>query len=174
MDKNEIKNFIAQKVGEGLSLSKIQDLLNGMDCRMTFMELRLIASEIESGVWKKNDPVPAKPEEAPADSSNSDSPDDADGVPPMDGDDEDEMSEEPPKDAAGQGTPGKTVVELSRLVRPGAIASGSVKFGSGASADWFLDQTGRVGLEKPTGKPTQQDVQEFQMQLQKLLMGGGM
>ena len=64
---------------------------------------------------------------------------------------------------------GKTTVELSPLVRPGAIASGSVKFGSGASADWFLDQQGRLGLEKAKGQPDRQDIQEFQIELQKAL-----
>jgi len=64
---------------------------------------------------------------------------------------------------------GKTTVEVSKVVRPGAVASGSVKFGSGVTAEWVLDQLGRLGLEKASGKPTQQDVKDFQVELQKLL-----
>ena len=55
MNTDEIKNFIAEKVDEGLSLSQIQDLLNEKNVKLTFMELRLIASEIESGVFKKQE-----------------------------------------------------------------------------------------------------------------------
>jgi hypothetical protein len=66
---------------------------------------------------------------------------------------------------------GATVVEVSKLVRPGAALSGSVKFASGVKADWVLDQMGRLGLEKPTGKPTPEDIKEFQVELQKKLRG---
>ena len=62
MTQEEIKKFIAEKVDEDLSLSQIQDLLTEKGVKMTFMDLRLIASEIESGVWKKHeaeDPVSA-------------------------------------------------------------------------------------------------------------------
>ena len=47
MDQKQIKEFIAQKVPEGYSLSKIQDMLKEQGVHITFMELRLLASEIE-------------------------------------------------------------------------------------------------------------------------------
>ena len=52
MDTNAIKKFIAEKVPQGYSLSKIQDMLKEQNVNITFMELRLLASEIESDVWK--------------------------------------------------------------------------------------------------------------------------
>ena len=70
---------------------------------------------------------------------------------------------------ADQAITGKTTVEVSPIARPGAVASGSVKFGSGVTAEWMLDQYGRLGLDKPTGKPTEQDIKEFQIELQKAL-----
>ena len=60
-------------------------------------------------------------------------------------------------------------MEINRLTRPGVAMHGSVKFASGASADWILDQTGRLGFEKSEGKPTPEDIQEFQEELQKSL-----
>ena len=49
MTNDEIKAFISAKVSEGISLSKIQDaLLNEKGVRMTYMELRMLASEIET------------------------------------------------------------------------------------------------------------------------------
>ncbi len=67
-------------------------------------------------------------------------------------------------------------VEVDKLVRPGAIVSGSVTFSDGVTAQWSLDQMGRLGL---TGTPEDyqpgpEDVQEFQMALQEELQKKGM
>ncbi len=166
MDQKQIKDFIAKKVPEGYSLSKIQDMLKEQNVNITFMELRLLASEIEESVWKKSEPE--EPKKAEPDSADLSV--DADQELPSDLEEEDEaLSGEPQEKEKGKGAiTGKTVVELSKIVRPGAVASGTVKFGSGVTAEWILDQTGRLGLDKPTGKPTEQDIREFQVELQKL------
>ncbi|OQA85206.1 MAG: hypothetical protein BWY31_02071 [Lentisphaerae bacterium ADurb.Bin242] len=167
MDQKQIKEFIAKRVPEGYSLSKIQDMLKEQNVNITFMELRLLASEIEENIWKNREPEETKkpgPESAEL-STESDR-----ELPAGDGEEEETpLSEEPEEKGKGKGgITGKTVVELSKIVRPGAVASGTVKFGSGVTAEWILDQTGRLGLDKPTGKPTEQDIREFQMELQKL------
>ena len=59
-------------------------------------------------------------------------------------------------------------MEKSGLVRPGALASGTVSFGSGAKAEWIVDQMGRLGLENVVGEPTEEDFAEFQQELRKL------
>lgn len=211
MTELEIKNFIAEKVPEGNSLSRIQDMLKSQGVNITFMELRLLASELESGLWKKDDAKKeeerAKADKAAALAGNTASSAPGAGVGEEDPyagapgagmgamapgmgrgmgrlpEEEDEAlpQESPEEGNAGEmpeNTPenmpeenkasGGTVVELSPIARPGAVASGTVKFGSGVTADWVLDRTGRVGLDNPTGSPTQQDIQEFQMELQKL------
>ena len=184
MTTDEIKKFIAEKVPEGYSLSKIQDMLKAENVNITFMELRLLASEIEEEVWKaedaKKEAEEAKknppPPPAPAESAPSPFPSQNGAAPfPARPREEDEMEEElpspmpppvPEEEPAQEG--GKTVVELSPIARPGAVASGSVKFGSGVTADWILDQTGRLGLDNPTGQPTRKDIEEFQVELRKL------
>ena len=173
MDQKQIKEFIAQKVPEGYSLSKIQDMLKEQGVHITFMELRLLASEIEEGVWKKTEEAKAAAEPVKDIAPAAADPEDADAFP----------EEEPPApeaapipesapNAADQSAPaaprGKTTVELSKIARPGTAASGTVKFGSGVTAEWVVDQFGRLGLDKASGKPDQQDIQEFQMELQKL------
>lgn len=164
MDQNQIKAFIAEKVPEGYSLSKIQDMLKEQNVHITFMELRLLASEIEENVWKKTEkeePAPAPAEPVPAE---------ADAMPSEPADlPEETAPAAPPAENADGAVRGKTVVEMSKIARPGAIASGTVKFGSGVTAEWILDQMGRLGLDNPSGKPDQQDIQEFQVELQKLL-----
>jgi len=167
MNQQQIKDFIAQKVPEGLSLSKIQDLLKEQGVHITFMELRLLASEIEEKVWKQTEKEDSPAEPAQQDlAAPATGPDNA----------EDELSDEPVPPPAPAEAPqdvpaaprGKTVVELSKIARPGAAASGSVTFGSGVTAEWLIDQFGRLSLDNPSGKPDQQDIKEFQIELQKL------
>ena len=153
-----IKRFVAQKLQEGIKLSDIQNLLaDELDCRMTFLDLRLLAAELEDVDWSQFDPKEKKAEEAPA--------------PAAPAADEATSAAEPAADSAAEAAPaaaGSTVVELSRLSRPGAMAHGTVTFASGVTAEWLIDEMGRLGLDKVSGQPTEQDIQEFQVELRKL------
>ena len=173
MTHDEIKAFIADRTREGNSLSKIQDMLAEQGVKMTFMELRLIASEIETTFWKQAEP---EPEPAPeAEKQDAAAPaGEADGLPVDDAGAE----QLPPDDAApadapaaddGKAAPrGRTTVTIDQLARPGFLATGGVSFGSGASGNWCLDQMGRLMFEKLEGKPDRQDLQEFQLELQRM------
>ena len=75
MTQEEIKQFIADKTAEGMSLTAIQDALSAQGVKIRFMELRLLAAEIESVLAKKEAdkaaaeapaPEEKKAEEAPA------------------------------------------------------------------------------------------------------------
>ena len=175
MTHDEIKQFIADRTREGNNLSRIQDMLAEQGVKMTFMELRLIASEIETSFWQKAEPAPeSAPEEkapaAPADAAQAEEDggfpgeDDATGqVPP------EAPAQESPAGDAGEAAPrGRTSVTVDQLQRPGFLATGTVTFGSGASGNWCLDQMGRVMFEKLNGKPDRIDIQEFQMELQRV------
>jgi hypothetical protein len=65
--------------------------------------------------------------------------------------------------------PGNVSVSVDQLARPGALVSGKVKFSDGMNADWYLDQTGRLGVvpQQPGYKPSAADVQQFQMALER-------
>ena len=173
MSHDEIKRFIADRTREGHNLSKIQDMLAEQGVKMTFMELRLIASEIETSFWQQSEPAPEPaPEEKQAaqDAASADADDfpadepESDGAPlPPEG----PAPGEAPAD--GEAAPrGRTSVTLDQLQRPGFLATGGVKFGSGASGNWCLDQMGRIMFEKLEGKPDRQDLQEFQLELQRM------
>jgi hypothetical protein len=60
---------------------------------------------------------------------------------------------------------------VDKIARPGAIVSGKVTFSDAQQADWYLDQTGRLGVvPKQQGyKPSPGDVQDFQMALESEL-----
>jgi hypothetical protein len=59
-------------------------------------------------------------------------------------------------------------VTVDQVTRPGALVSGKVNFSDGKSADWYLDQMGRLGLApKEAGyKPSEDDLMDFQTELQ--------
>ena len=161
MDKQlekEIGLFIARELAKGTSLSDIQTMVNeNFDQHMTYMDIRILASSLDVD-WKALDPHAAKPktddaaENAPADETEA-----------VDGADEAEQPGEAP--AAGS-----TAVELNPIARPGMMFSGSVRFASGSTAEWYLDNMGRIGLENLVGdKPSPQDVEQFQIELDKVL-----
>ena len=143
MDEMLIKRFVAQKLHEGIKLTEIQTMLvNELDCKMTFLELRLLAAELEDVDWAQFDQQEKK------------------------ADDEADAPAEKAEAAAGTGA---TKVEISRLARPGAMMHGTVSFASGASAEWIIDQMGQLGLDKVQGEPTQDDLTAFQDELRKML-----
>lgn len=144
MDEMTVKRFVAQRLHEGVKLTEIQTMLvDELDCKMTFLELRLLAAELEDVDWSQFDP-----QEKKADDENNDAADAA------------------AAEAAGTG---ETKVEISRLARPGAMMHGTVSFASGASAEWIIDQMGQLGLDKVQGEPTQDDLTAFQDELRKML-----
>jgi len=62
---------------------------------------------------------------------------------------------------------GGVSVSVDQLARPGAVVSGKVTFSDGNNADWYFDQTGRLGLvpQQPGYRPPPADLQQFQAAL---------
>lgn len=150
MDTAERNKLIGEWLNEGHTLSEVQKILqNEHGIKLTYMELRLLASELEVD-WTKQDPDPVVVKDKPT-----------------------EPEVLSPEEEATPAGGGKLRVEVSKLVRPGSMFSGTVTFKSGASGEWFVDQMGRLGLTPATGSaaPTQEDIQEFQVELQKMLQG---
>jgi len=143
---------VRQWLAEGASLSEVQQRLKEeFGVALTYMDVRLLTLDIGAQVQDK--PEPPKKEEA---TSAANDPDDGD----------DELS----ADAGG-----KVTVSMDALMRPGALVSGDVTFSDGTKAHWLLDQMGRLGLEGAPAnyQPSGEDVQAFQVELQKLLAAKG-
>ena len=81
--------------------------------------------------------------------------------------------EVPPASAPGAGS---ATVTVDKLALPGSLVSGNVTFSDGKSAQWYLDEMGRLGLApKEKGyRPAPADVQAFQVELQAALQKMGM
>ena len=145
LDENQRQRVTAW-ILEGARLSEIQSrLAEEFGLRLTYMEVRLLVDDLK---LTPKDPEPPKAVAPPAKPAETKS-----AAPP---------SESPP--AAG-----KISVSVDQLTRPGAVVSGKVTFSDGQTADWYLDQTGRLGVvPKQQGyKPSAPDVQQFQMALEK-------
>lgn len=166
MKTKERDAFIRESLNQGMSLSDVQKALaEQFNIRVTYLDLRMIAAELEVD-WKKQDkPVPAQKaevvEEDTAESQEEDWNDEDE-----DGSDLADEAEEAPSPAGGQ-----TKVTVSKLIRPGAAISGDVEFSSGAKGEWYVDNLGRLGFNpaEGSGQPNQTDLREFQKELQKAL-----
>ena len=145
----EIKKFMAEKIAEKISLSEIQSMVNEkFNTKMTFMDIRILASELELDWRRREEEEKAAETEKEAEKEESTTNSDTENA---------------------ENTPGKTTVELNKIVRPGALASGSVHFASGVYAEWYIDNNGRLGLDKVVGgRPTEQDIADFQTEMEKI------
>lgn len=143
-------------VAGGMKLAEIQNRLGSeFGLRLTYMEVRLLVDDLK---LKLTDPEPPKPATPPAQPVQARQPADSVVAPGA------EPAAELPLPATG-----KVAVTVDQLTRPGAMVSGKVKFSDGVGADWYIDQTGRLGVvpQQAGYKPSALDVQDFQMALER-------
>ena len=70
---------------------------------------------------------------------------------------------------------GSVSVQLDQVTRPGAMVSGRITFSDGEQGMWWIDSTGRPGLDTETAgyRPSDADLMAFETELRRLLEGGG-
>lgn len=149
-------------ITEGAELSEIQTRLREeFQISITYLEARLLMDDLKI---------------APQDAESED---ESDAQVPA----EDDFSpaEQAPGEAellpeAGQGgASGSVSVTIDQVVTPGTLVSGRVVFSDGEQADWYLDQSGQLGLNPATPgyKPTQSALMAFQSELQRVVSSQG-
>jgi hypothetical protein len=141
------RQTVTKWISEGAKLSEIQNrLLSEFKLKFTYMEVRFLVDDLK---LTPKDPEPPKVVASPA----------ADPA---------KLTVE--KNPAPEGTLPTSGISVSvdQIAKPGAIVSGKVTFSDGQSADWILDQSGRLGVVPKTAgyKPSAADVQDFQTALQ--------
>lgn len=151
----EQKELVRQWATEGAKLSEIQGKIKEeLKIPITFMEVRLLILDLGLNIRDKE-------------SSSAKDVDLSKSVP----------ADTQPEEATleQEGAPGGVTVELDRVVKAGAIVSGSVRFSDGETASWSLDQLGRLALAagKSGYRPSQDDLQSFQQELARLLQSRG-
>ena len=171
------KKAVAAWAEEGCSLGEIQKRLKDeFDVGLTYMDMHMLMLDIDvklKETEKKTTPPLATDEnllggndEAGPDTNELDA-----GVEDAGSDlAEDSPSQDPDAPA------GEVKVTISDLVRPGAVANGTATFANGETADWYLDQLGRLGLNptNPEFKPSQSEVMAFQQALQRAAREAGL
>ncbi|NLB60163.1 MAG: hypothetical protein GX806_03710 [Lentisphaerae bacterium] len=151
-DQKQSIQLWAQK---GHGLSEIQKLLREeYSLALTYMDVRLLVLDL--GIELKD--LTATRSMRPIELNKAEIPGAPDAMP------------------AGEPAPGSLAVELDRVMKPGALVSGTVRFSDGVSASWSLDQMGRLGLNMPQKdyRPTPEDLQAFQQELSRLIQSRGM
>jgi hypothetical protein len=147
------RQAVARWIAEGAKLSEIQNrLASEFGVKLTYMEARFLVDDLK---LTPKDPEPPKVVEPPVTAK----PLAAKAVPAGEIPAADEVL--PPAS--------KVSVSVDQITKPGAIISGKVNLSDGQVADWYLDQTGRIGFvpKQPGYKPSAADVQEFQLALQQ-------
>jgi hypothetical protein len=137
------KQKVTQWINEGQKLSEIQNRLEKeLGVRMTYLEVRMLVDDLK---LKPKDPEPPAQPKQPEPEQPA-----------------------PAEIPAEPGIPGNVKVSVDQLARPGALVSGKVTFSDGKTAEWFLDQTGRLGIVPPEKgyKPSPEDLQAFNLELQ--------
>jgi hypothetical protein len=144
------RQTVAKWIAEGAKLSDIQKRLLELGVKLTYLEVRFLVDDLK---LTPKDPEPPKAVVPPAAAPAAAKP--AAGAPTL--------SPEPAP------LPGGVSVTVDQITKPGAMISGKATFSDGQIADWYLDQTGRLGVvPKQAGyKPSAADVQDFQLALQQ-------
>jgi hypothetical protein len=146
---DEQRQRVTAWILEGAKLSEIQKRLLELGVKLTYMEVRFLVDDLK---LTPKDPEPPKvvapPAAAPAKLTAEKTPA-PEGTLPASG--------------------GQVSVSVDQLTKPGTMISGKVTFSDGQIADWYLDQTGRLGVvpAQQGYKPSPADVQQFQIALQQ-------
>lgn len=167
------KQTVVKWIQDGLKLSEIQTRLDTeMGARLTYMEVKMLLAELELRPKDQEPPkgttnLPAPPSKDPgaAPLAGAREPDPIDLTPPED------PNAGAPGSAPDGGVGGNVKVTIDTVMRPGSMVSGKVTFSDQKTAEWYLDQFGRLGLA-PSEKgyrPSQMDVMAFQTELQNQL-----
>ena len=147
----EQKQQVIRWIAGGQKLADVQRrLADEFDVRLTYMEARFLIDDLQ---LTPQDPPEAAPKPAPAPAS--------------------------PGEPAGLAGPadapapagGTVALQVDEITKPGTLVSGTVTFSDGGKAAWYLDQTGRLGMnpEQEGYRPPEPDINEFQIALDREL-----
>jgi len=164
---------IQEWLEQGLKLGDIQKKLAAeFSVNITYMELRFLLDDLKLKP-KEQAPPPSPPTGLGAKPPASGPTPQAAAQPPagLPADTLDEPVGEVEEDVNLPAGTANVSLSVDHLAKPGALVSGSVNFSDGNSAQWYLDQTGRLGLApKQQGyRPSQADLLTFQSLLKSEL-----
>tara|TARA_B100000886_G_C20399964_1_gene482113 strand:- start:1050 stop:1526 length:477 start_codon:yes stop_codon:yes gene_type:complete len=150
------KSAVTKWIQEGQSLADVQrSLREEFEISMTYMDVRFLVDDLDIEVAEE-EPEPPELSEVEAG--------------------EDAIAEPAEAELVDEGTNGAVTVDVDAIMRPGSLVSGTVVFSDGVSLGWQLSAAGQLGLipgEDPEYRPSPEDVQSFQSQLEEVLRKKG-
>jgi hypothetical protein len=178
---SEQKQTVASWVAAGDNLSAIQKKLSEhFKLSMTYMDVRFLVDDLDLALKDPAPKVDTNDVSKAQPTAKAKSPSNANTAPVASDQDlpDDELVEDADAFPEEAPTPGGNVrVEVNKVnLIPGALASGTVKFSDGVTADWIVDNQGRPGFTKvsqPGYRPTPADGQAFMQELSAALQKQG-
>lgn len=159
LNENQVSTIKEWAEG-GAQLADIQKRMEEeMQYRLTYMDTRFLVLDL--GIEIRNLAQEAQALEAEEAAKNPE-------TTKTDGElTEDDLEVLPPT-PQGSGTVRVTVDEIAR---PGVMASGRVTFADSQGGMWYVDESGRLGVDPDTEgyRPTEADILAFQKELQAVM-----
>ena len=150
------KAAVTQWIQEGHSLADVQrSLREDYEISMTYMDVRFLVDDLDIEVVEEE---PEPPEFSEVDAEKN------------------ATAEPAETELVDEGGNGAVTVDVDAIMRPGSLVSGTVVFSDGVSLAWQLSAAGQLGLipgEDPEYRPSPDDLQSFQSQLEEVLRKKG-
>ena len=150
------KAAITQWIQKGRSLADVQrSLREDFEISMTYMDVRFLVDDLDIAVVEEEAEAPEV--ELGADATA-------------------EPAELAEAELVDEGANGAVTVDVDAIPRPGSLVNGTVVFSDGVSLGWQLSAAGQLGLipgEDPEYRPSPEDLQSFQGQLEEVLRKKG-
>ena len=147
---------VTKWIQEGRSLADVQrSLREDLGISMTYMDVRFLVDDLDIEVAKKEPEAPELSE--------------VEAV-------EDVTAEPAEAELVEEGANGAVTVDVDAIPRPGSLVNGNVVFSDGVSLGWQLSAAGQLGLipgDDPEYRPSSEDLQSFQSQLEEVLRKKG-
>ena len=122
---------------------------------MTYMDVRFLVDDLDIAVAEEE---PEPPELSEVEAAK------------------DATAEPVEAELVDEGSNCAVTVDVDAIMRPGSLVSGTVAFSDGVSLGWQLSAAGQLGLipgEDPEYRPSPEDLQSFQSQLEEVLRKKG-
>ena len=146
---DEQKAVVSKWVSEGESIANIQNLLKEhFDLGLTYMDVRFLVDDL-GVVYKDSNEIAEDTEDKESETETA---------------------------AEENNETGGVIVDVDAVIRPGSLVSGNVRFSDGVALGWQLTSTGQLGIipgDDPEYRPSNEDLQAFQTQLQEVLKEKG-
>ena len=161
---DEQKAAVTAWVRQGASLSDIQSRLKDeLNITLTYVDTRFLLADLNLELTdhaEEEETAPPEIEDVTREPATDE---------PASKDTEDATDTPAVDEHQTTAVPGEVSVTVDSLTRASAVISGKVTFSDGEGAAWHVDQMGQLRLDpaREGYRPSEEDIAQFQVELQK-------